>query len=361
MNNKALETIQRLQARARQGLEGRAGQEESSADTYPYKDPDGMNIYPPDVRICPTCYGVGKVKLNAPGHTKHGMDIKCPRRECPVVRGWQIERAAKLVERHKSQFDNLYSALTFDSWLKLPKDLKAGKEIAALVANYFTQRLFEPFALEEVLEYAAGLERVEALETLRAGQYAVSASAVHLRLGGQVVSLPNSYGNWLVLSGSYGVGKTGLAMAIANRLLENGVFCAYVHLPTYLEDWQDTYNTPAEARKETQELLKMPLIEADVLVVDEANVQEGQGGLASEDKTRLFFNHIIHPRHSAGYGKPTILTTNKSAVKSKERGAESDFKTHWGARVADRIYERAHWLTMGGAVLRHKNQPIEAL
>jgi hypothetical protein len=325
--------------------------------------------------ICPTCLGYGVVSGGYPlGHPNYGKLSPCPEPGCPVIREHQQKRAEALAKKHECYFDESYSRYTFESWGQIPEAHLKGKQAAAMFASYMVDNNARPFWATDVLQaFKVDYKPAQRQTGPNLALPENRPAAVQFEIGGGVYTQPNSYGSWLVLSGDYGTGKTGLAMAVHNALRAAGFYVLYIRLPDLIRDIQRTYGYPntVEGRSQAQEdldRLTLPLIEADVLVVDEANVQTDGYGQASQDKEGLFMDYIIGPRHAAGADKPVIMTTNLAQYMTAEQrsqarrvGLDVDFAYHWRNRIATRVFERAHWLTLAGPRLRHYNAPSVAL
>lgn len=298
-------------------------------------------LYPPNATICPVCLGFGFFTPDVPpDDPAFGKAVKCTNEDCPVVRRNAQIRAEKI----SGQLEPQYVDFTFETWQEqIPAVKLAGKQLPFAVLRYFAQAPFTPFSLADMfdaMKKASTYQRYErdGVEFLR----------VDLARG-RVEDVQNSRGNWIVLEGDYGTGKTGLAVAAMHALRQRGYAVAFIRLPDFLRAYQDTYRMQdATEQERAQKALVTPVQGADVLVVDEVNVAGGEDR-ASEDKIRLFQDLVINPRWLAAYRKPVVMTTNLSA---------DAFEAHWDSRIATRIFERAHWLRMAGVPIRHRNRPV---
>jgi DNA replication protein DnaC len=103
----------------------------------------------------------------------------------------------------------------------------------------------------------------------------------------------------LLFMGPVGVGKTHLAVAILQGLIEKGVPCVFSESGSLLKRIQDSYNAVAR----TSELRVLaPIYEAEVLVLDEL------GSTMLTDWVRDTMYQIINTRYNDK--KLTIFTTN---------------------------------------------------
>lgn len=295
-----------------------------------------------DAFRCDKCSDRGVIKFEVPpDDRRYGKLYSCPNPDCPTVRERTRERFEKLKTLYRVDMDiETYQSYTFDTWRAQPPELIADKRIAFGVAQFFARNPFREFCMSDMLEDFNVKYTAEWIEDRQRLTFSLGK--------GHSDTLENSIGNWLVFEGDYGTGKTGLALSIL-RALPHDVFHLYVPLPQFIELFQATYQLKDdEERQHAQERLTRPIVDADVLMVDEMNVAVKENGGASEDKIRIVLNYIIQPRWLAKERKPTIITTNKPP---------DDFEKHWDRRITSRVFERAHWLRFQGVPLRRRNRP----
>lgn len=102
----------------------------------------------------------------------------------------------------------------------------------------------------------------------------------------------------LFLYGSYGVGKSHLAVALQKELMKRGFTCVFVFLPDLLDMFTDSYNKNSEI---TEGEIMKSLKTADVLVIDDVGAE---GTLSDFGKRKLA--SIVNGRQ----GRHTVYTSN---------------------------------------------------
>lgn len=105
--------------------------------------------------------------------------------------------------------------------------------------------------------------------------------------------------NWLLLRGGYGVGKTHLAAAVANKLVRSGISALFVVVPDLLDHLRATFR-PGSAVSYDERFNEVR--RARLLVLDDLGTQNATPW--AEEK--LF--QILNYRHAAGL--PTVLTVS---------------------------------------------------
>lgn len=103
---------------------------------------------------------------------------------------------------------------------------------------------------------------------------------------------------WLLISGPNGSGKTHLAAAIANRVIERGRPALFVHVPDLLDHLRAAFSPQAEISYDD---LFEQVRNAPLLVLDELGSHSATPW--AEEKLRQIINH----RFTAGL--PTVVTT----------------------------------------------------
>jgi len=141
-------------------------------------------------------------------------------------------------------------------------------------------------------------------------------------------------GTGLVFGGGVGTGKTHLAMAIANHLLNSCTVMA-IDAMNLIRHVRSTWRRDSPMSEE--EVMNMYGYAFDLLIIDEVGVQRG-----TEDEQAIIFE-IFNRRY--GNLLPTILITNVGAKALNE---------FLGPRTWDRLYERSEFVRFGWETWRTK-------
>lgn len=262
--------------------------------------------YAAQPEVCSVCDGLGLVRYDLPrDHKDYGKLFPCPNPNCSKRQEEQQQRFNRLTLA--AQIPPSYKGFTLDWWTaRLSKPLCDGKRdalgavlafLAAADAGYF-------FSLEEA-----------------AAQVGLPAPEVSGR--------PR---NSIVLSGINGVGKTSLAVAAGNALIDGGRGVVYVRMDEALERLRATFSNDAE--EDSQDVMELYRT-APILIVDELTATkptkwqvETVGGLIN---------------HRYTHQLPTLVTTNTGY---------DEFVEVWGLTMGTRLQHMAHWIVMSGKVLR---------
>jgi len=113
---------------------------------------------------------------------------------------------------------------------------------------------------------------------------------------------------WLVLCGASGCGKTHIAAAIVNRLIERGEAALFVVVPDLLDHLRAAYQPDAEVRYDA---LFERVRNAPVLVLDDLGTQAPTPW--AQEKLFQIVNHRFNAR------LPTVVTTNLLPEQMDER------------------------------------------
>lgn len=123
-----------------------------------------------------------------------------------------------------------------------------------------------------------------------------------------VAGYADSPQGWLVLRGNYGVGKTHLAAAIANRQLEMGNEAVFVSVPDLLDHLRATYRFESD---DTYDERFERVRSSKLLVLDDLGVESPTNWAV--EKLYQIFNH----RYNAKL--PTVITTNHELEELERR------------------------------------------
>jgi DNA replication protein DnaC len=160
-----------------------------------------------------------------------------------------------------------------------------------------------------------------------------------------------TYGRGLLLTGSIGVGKTHLAVAILQALVtERGATGLFYDYRDLLKQVQNSYN--AQVRETELEVLR-PVFEAEVLVLDEL------GASKPTDWVWDTVAHILNTRYNDR--RTTIITTNyaNAGPLGTEAGGrtlvrEETLGDRIGERMRSRLQEMCVVVEMQGEDFRQK-------
>lgn len=137
----------------------------------------------------------------------------------------------------------------------------------------------------------------------------------------------------IILSGQFGVGKTGILTPALNRLVADGKSGLWIEVYDFLSAVQAGYASGDSDAKLTAAK------EADVVLLDDLGDVD-RDREETEDRRRIVYQLINH-RHNEGL--PMLITTNCSAPQLAHQ---------FGARTVERIMESCAWVSMGGKNLR---------
>lgn len=145
----------------------------------------------------------------------------------------------------------------------------------------------------------------------------------------------------LLLMGPVGVGKTHLAAAILQGLLEKGINCLFYETGALLKEIQDSYSSEAG----TSELKVLaPIYETEVLVLDEL------GAAKPTDWVRETMMQIIGTRYNEE--KLTLFTTNY--YDERRLPVEETLEDRIGTRLRSRLYEMCRTVIIEGEDYRKR-------
>jgi DNA replication protein DnaC len=145
------------------------------------------------------------------------------------------------------------------------------------------------------------------------------ARAAELYVRGFDMNLPMDEIRGLLMSGPVGCGKTHLAVAILQQIIDKGYSGLYYNSPNLLRDIRATFDDGSEL---TEDDLLEEVTSTDMLVFDDVGAER-----SSEFVLDRFYL-VINQRYEAG--KPVIVTTNLDHEAMTER---------LGERIVSRLLE----------------------
>jgi DNA replication protein DnaC len=156
---------------------------------------------------------------------------------------------------------------------------------------------------------------------------------------------PNNHGRGLLLVGPCGSGKTHLAVAAINELIEANKpgRLLFSNFQDLIQEIQASFDTEAAASKSE---IMQPLLETDLLVLDELGSQ----------KPTTFVQDILYYVINSRYNeqRTTIFTTNYPDTPADAR--EEGLTQRIGTRLRSRLYEMAQIVSFAGADDYRKNK-----
>jgi DNA replication protein DnaC len=215
-----------------------------------------------DDGVCPTCGGGGFLRRDVPvGHPDFGRLVPCA---C-----WKRRRLDDLARRVASWAPALVQLCTWERF-RLGVDAQSDHDnVQAFCAAY-------RFALQAPHVLAA-VEQGRVAELVSAG-----------------------IKPWLLLHGPAGAGKTHLAAAIGNHLVQQGLFVLFAGVPDLLDSLRRSYGDRRDGGHAADLLTRV--IQAPVLILDD---------LGAERETEWVREqlYVVINRRYTGL-QPTVFTTN---------------------------------------------------
>lgn len=281
-----------------------------------------QDFAPAPVEECPLCGIAGFVRADRHvDDPQFGQIVPCPNPSCPVLERQRADRYAKLCTL--AQIPDEYADLPLVGWEQLfesAPEFRRGKLDAygAVLAFIAARGRGYRFTLDDAADMV-GLERPPYASPARCS---------------------------IVLTGTFGVGKTTLAAGAARELIDvyqlpamyllMGNFFAALHERFKKKD---VYEFFPDAEDDADILRTFQ--QAPVLIIDEFPLKSAIG---SSDWWETQVYQLVNHRHI--YHMPTIITTNYSA---------DDLTESWGARIGSRLQAMAHWVEVGGLELRRRD------
>jgi hypothetical protein len=162
-------------------------------------------------------------------------------------------------------------------------------------------------------------------------------------------TLPETVRNWLIFQGSYGLGKTSLALTISNELVQQNKMCLFIRAADFLEAVQRLYNKDkARELKMDSTTVVDQARKAPILILDDFNAD-----VVGETEKLIhlrqgIIEQVIRWRYNNAL--PTIITLNDTQEAIREA---------WGQRIVSPMLDAAHWIPMGGKPLRDERPPMD--
>jgi len=164
---------------------------------------------------------------------------------------------------------------------------------------------------------------------------AIAAVSAFITNGYATDPATQRYKPGMVLSGSYGCGKTGLLTPALQHYLSQGKSGLWIEVYDLLSEIQQGYADGDSAAKLTAAQ------QADVILLDDLGDPE-RDKPETDDRRKLIYQ-LINYRHNRGL--TMLITTNCS---------QPQLEQQFGKRTVERIIESCAWITMSGRNLRRE-------
>ena len=254
---------------------------------------------------CAVCQDTGVISYALPAdHPDFGRIFFCE--HCGKGRAQAVQAQERALR--SAELPTLYRSLTFATWDSLPQHMREGKDIARVAVGLWV--------------------------TLASEGHRFSMTDVGMALGYDVVGVDDTPRNSIVLSGTYGTGKTGLVAAAINALALTGQRPLYTRVQDMLTSMKALMDNDDGERPE---MLLDKVKRAPALVLDELSTNQTTAWRQDQ------LEELIRYRY--GQGLPTLVTTNSS---------RDAIEREWGTRTSSALLAMAHFVTVGGNPLRNE-------
>ena len=262
---------------------------------------------------CRNCDDTGYVvRTRDSHHPDFGKAFLCSNPECPTANEIRERQYRRLFK--DSGIPDGYQNFSFQSFDALPDDLKKGKMAGRLAMQMYVERKGTPFALCELYELLPE-------GRVRDYCYHLYKDEVQMKQG-------------VVLAGTNGTGKTGLIASAQIELVKRGTPVLFMNALGVLGAIKATYDAGGTSA------LKDNLKNSNHLFIDEMTFE-------TNEWRRTEMQEILRHRH--GNDLPIVMTTNFTV---------QEFESTFHSQTATGVLAKAHWLEVGGTVLRHERHSV---
>jgi len=152
----------------------------------------------------------------------------------------------------------------------------------------------------------------------------------------------------LLFYGPFGVGKTHLAVGILKAVIRRtGAKGYFFETPDLLRQVRNTYNSRVD---ETEMGILKPIIDADILVLDDLGTEK------TSEWVQETLGLLVNSRYNTR--RPTILTSNLHDP--MESDDPNSFMFQIGARTRSRLLEMCEWVEILGTDIRDPDRHTAA-